>query len=205
MTHGGTQSSRQLVGARLKQLRLRRGIASANQLATRCAELGAPELTRDVIANLESSRREVSVDRLLILALACDVSPLDLLAPEASDTTPIAITQTIVVEPSVFSGWLIGQLPLPQSDPVAFAANAVHRVTTSPVQAGAEELVRSTITQQALYERTGTDAARLVEIRQAATRAFAQLRAAIEAGADQNELLKTLASAEASIERTTGH
>lgn len=55
-------------------------------LADRCAEVGAPEVNRSVLANIESGRRDsVSVDELMILALALDVSPVDLLAADQDD------------------------------------------------------------------------------------------------------------------------
>lgn len=63
---------------------------SGQQLADRCAETGAPELTAAVVANIETGRRdrktgqrrrEVTVEELLALARALGVSPGWLLQP----------------------------------------------------------------------------------------------------------------------------
>jgi len=193
-------TARLIVGSRLKQLRLRRGMETAAQLADKCAELGAPDLTRDVIANLESSRRDVSVERLLVLALACDVAPLDLLMPP-DFTGTVAVTGEAIVTSEVFAQWLSGNAPLPQSDPVAFAANTVQRLAPSSVQNFAADLVRSVVTQQALSERAGTNAVRLAETRQKVGVVFASLRSAIESGADRSALLAVLDAAEADLDR----
>jgi transcriptional regulator with XRE-family HTH domain len=76
------------VAARARQLRQRRGWSAA-RLAERCAEVGAPQLTASVIANIESGRRDkqgrrrrhVTVEELVALATALQTSPLVLLGP----------------------------------------------------------------------------------------------------------------------------
>jgi transcriptional regulator with XRE-family HTH domain len=105
-----------LVAARIHALRLRRGW-SARDLAERCAELGANQLTAAVIANIETGRRDangrrrrdVSVDELLALAQALEVPPFDLIRIQAADR-PINVQITPLVSASrdELTSWLRG-------------------------------------------------------------------------------------------------
>jgi transcriptional regulator with XRE-family HTH domain len=85
-----------IVAGRVRELRQRWGWSAA-RLAERCAEVGAPQLTASVIANIESGRRdkqgrrrrEVTVDEARYLGLALSV-PIDVLmqkegAPSADE------------------------------------------------------------------------------------------------------------------------
>lgn len=64
---------------------------SARQLAERCADLGGAVLNRPTIANIEAGRRGyVSVEELLTLAKALDVTPLDLLIPSGETPEEVA-------------------------------------------------------------------------------------------------------------------
>jgi transcriptional regulator with XRE-family HTH domain len=78
-----------IIVQRVKVLRRERGW-SARELARRCAEAGAPELTLSVLNNIETGRpdpktgkrrRRVDVEELLALARTFDVLPSDLLEP----------------------------------------------------------------------------------------------------------------------------
>jgi transcriptional regulator with XRE-family HTH domain len=81
LTHG---IGRRVAAARQEQ-RL-----SAQAVADRCADLGMPSLTRQVIAFIENGRREsVSVAELLVLAAALDIPPAELLWPLQNDTHKI--------------------------------------------------------------------------------------------------------------------
>jgi transcriptional regulator with XRE-family HTH domain len=81
-----------VVGARVRALRKARDWTT-DQLAQRCAELGAPELTDQVLFNIEAGRpdkekrrrRYVTVEELLVLAQALTVSPADLLGGTDAD------------------------------------------------------------------------------------------------------------------------
>lgn len=64
----------------MKRLREIRGL-SAQDLADRCSELGAPQLSRGVISNIESRKENVSIEEVLVLASALDVSPVQLFTP----------------------------------------------------------------------------------------------------------------------------
>jgi 8-oxo-dGTP diphosphatase len=80
---------------------------SAQQLADRCAELGAP-MHRSVIANLENGRRpSVSVAELLVLARALDVPPLRFLVPLENDTVELLPGE--YRDPWTATNWLIDQ------------------------------------------------------------------------------------------------
>jgi transcriptional regulator with XRE-family HTH domain len=76
------------VGLRVKEIRQSRGW-TAKDLAEKCAEAGAPEITAAVIANIETGRRdtdgrrrrEVTIDETLALAYALGVPPVFLFIP----------------------------------------------------------------------------------------------------------------------------
>jgi transcriptional regulator with XRE-family HTH domain len=78
---GAAETMSDVVAARLQQLRKRRGW-TARQLAEACAATGSPQLTENVIANIEAGRRDehgrrrrdVTVDELVAFARALDVS-----------------------------------------------------------------------------------------------------------------------------------
>ncbi len=104
---------------RIRQLKDERSLTAAT-LAARCAELGAPAITTHVIASIQTHRRGISVDELLIFALALDVPPAQLLTPiaaqdDASDTgTALAVTSTTRIDdPEQARRWIIGEQPLP--------------------------------------------------------------------------------------------
>lgn len=75
-----------VVAVKVRALRDREDMTRAD-LAERCARLGWPQLTAPAIGNLETGRRggdgqrrrEVTVDELVVLALAFGISPLELL------------------------------------------------------------------------------------------------------------------------------
>jgi hypothetical protein len=95
-----------VVAARVREVRVRRDMSTAD-LAARCAELGAPRLTVQALYKLEGQRdpasrhpRSVTVDELLVLALALNVYPVHLLVPPDDDKAPYPVTAA-VTEPNV--------------------------------------------------------------------------------------------------------
>jgi transcriptional regulator with XRE-family HTH domain len=98
------------VAAQIKHLRARRSM-TVKDLAARCRELGADQLTANVITNIEVRRRDVAVDELLVLALALDVPPAHLLTPSTSSAR-IALTTTEIYEAEAVEQWIIGVTPL---------------------------------------------------------------------------------------------
>ena len=76
-------SASDLAGRRIRQIRERRGW-TREDLADRCAGIGAEYITATVITNLETRRRasrQITVDEMLVLAYVLEVPPLFLLAP----------------------------------------------------------------------------------------------------------------------------
>lgn len=106
-----------LVGAEIRRRRLDLDL-TAEQLAAKCAEIGAPELSTAVIANIETGRRnketgerrrDITVEELLILANVLDTSPLTLLMPEPG--TDLAVTPELVIHAHQVVLWLSGERP----------------------------------------------------------------------------------------------
>lgn len=114
-----------LAGRRIKETRLRRGWTAA-QLAARCADLGAPELTASVIANVETGRRDqsgrrrrfVTVDELLTLAYALDVAPVLLFVPVGEDTR-LQLAPNVAVDSFQALSWVSGEIPPPGEESAA--------------------------------------------------------------------------------------
>jgi transcriptional regulator with XRE-family HTH domain len=109
MTQNQDRPSR-VVGRQVKRLRERQGI-SAQRLADRCAELGAPAINRSVVANIESRRETVSVDELMVLAAALNTPPTLLVAP-LGDEHKVAVTPKTVIHPHLLLDWMTGDAPL---------------------------------------------------------------------------------------------
>jgi transcriptional regulator with XRE-family HTH domain len=103
------------VGERIKELRNARGW-TAKQLADRCAEVGAPELTAPVIANIETGRRvkdgrrrrDVTIDEVLTFALAFEVPPDFLFLPLNGDEM-LQVTGTTQMDVLSAASWMNGE------------------------------------------------------------------------------------------------
>ena len=119
-----------VVARRVQEVRQSRGW-SAQRLAERCAEIGAPHLTAAVVANIETGRRDgegrrrrdITVDELLAFAAALGVAPLHLAIPPTG-AEPYAVTPGIVVEPNSARAWVRGEEPLPGTDARTFRTQA---------------------------------------------------------------------------------
>ncbi|MCP2336142.1 helix-turn-helix domain-containing protein [Actinomadura rupiterrae] len=107
-----------LIGDRIKELRKLRDL-TRDELAARCAELGAG-LSAAMLVNIESGRpdeegkrrRDVSVDELLILAVALDVPPALLLLPPdqaGEERTWLEITPKMKTSAWGLATWLSGE------------------------------------------------------------------------------------------------
>jgi hypothetical protein len=96
-------------------VRRRRGWTAA-QLAARCAEAGAPEITSQVVANIETGRkgaddrrrRDVTVDELLILAWALGIPP-DFLWLPLDGRDELEVTPAARLGALEAAGWAAGQ------------------------------------------------------------------------------------------------
>jgi transcriptional regulator with XRE-family HTH domain len=117
MTTHPTVSDR--IGEAIRDARTRHGWTQ-HDLAGRCAALGAPHLTRSVLFDIETGRRnpatgkrrrEVSADDVVALALALDVAPVHLMFP-IDDDAPVALTGTLSERAELVRQWARGHHPL---------------------------------------------------------------------------------------------
>jgi hypothetical protein len=103
---------------------------SPADLAARCAALGAPDLTENVIENIESRSvratkrpRPVTVDELLTLGAALNVAPVHLLVPPDDDSdAPYGVTAAVTERVWDVRAWIRGDLPLDDADPRQYFA-----------------------------------------------------------------------------------
>ena len=106
-------------------------------VAARCAALGAPEVTDQVVRNIETGRRTVSVDHLCVLALALDVAPVHLLTPRDADgPVEVRVSTDVSADPAAWSAWVHGKAPLPDDmNPQAFWGYALEHAEPDDGQA----------------------------------------------------------------------
>jgi transcriptional regulator with XRE-family HTH domain len=117
----GYPSGAAVVRQRVKQLREGRKMSAA-KLAELCAKYGMPNLNRDVIANLESGRRpNVTIDEVLVLALALDVAPVNLFIPVDDSWITIGNQMT---PPGLAREWSRGTHPLGGQDALTYRTEA---------------------------------------------------------------------------------
>jgi transcriptional regulator with XRE-family HTH domain len=109
------------IAARIRETRRRRRWQVID-LAVRCANAGYPELTENVIENIEGGRRrggkrtrDITVDELLALAYALDVTPLYLICG-LDDTAEIPVTSQLSATALEARNWIQGFGALPGMD-----------------------------------------------------------------------------------------
>lgn len=103
-----------VIAERLAELRRERGW-SIRRLAEVCADQGMPKLNQSVLANIEYKRRGyVTVDELLVLALAFGVAPIHLVVP-FDDGVPVELPGR-TVDAGSLRDWMVGRLNLDGSD-----------------------------------------------------------------------------------------
>jgi transcriptional regulator with XRE-family HTH domain len=105
-----TLSASEIAGRRIRDTRERRGL-TARELAARCAAAGAPHVTATVITNLETSRRptrKVGLDELLVLAVALEVPPLELMIPMDAAEELEVVPGTSLAGPEAVH-WIAGE------------------------------------------------------------------------------------------------
>jgi transcriptional regulator with XRE-family HTH domain len=105
-----------IMARRIRELRERRDW-TAEQLASRCAEAGMPSLTRSVIANAESGRRQsgFTIEEMLTLAYVLDLAPVYLFLP--IDAALVSFTPRWVSSAGYVREWVRGNFPMPGQDP----------------------------------------------------------------------------------------
>jgi transcriptional regulator with XRE-family HTH domain len=129
-------SATQTVASQVRKFRDRRGW-SADDLAAECAQLGAADLNRNVIANLESGRRGyVTADEVLVLAYALDVAPVHLLVPidrrDELDADRYRVVPDVFLPPATTRAWIRGAFCPPGRDPRRYFGNVPAEEYRSP-------------------------------------------------------------------------
>jgi transcriptional regulator with XRE-family HTH domain len=107
------------VAARIREVRRAHGLSIA-QLAAKCSQLGAPQLTPAVLDNIETGRRNkdggrrrhVTVDELLAVALALNAPPLYLIIPPDYPDEPYPVTSTEALPRHQVAAWFTGTGPI---------------------------------------------------------------------------------------------
>jgi transcriptional regulator with XRE-family HTH domain len=166
------RSVTELTVHRMKTIRKRRGL-SAPQLAARCAQLGAPEISGNVVANIESRRRQVNLDQLAVLALALDVSPTHLLGSETNAT--VQVTSAVRVDAETWQAWLHARAPLPQANEATFWAYCLEHPQDADASHALIEMARqqsTRTTHRIVAEMQEQSEARATQIRTLAQRAL---------------------------------
>jgi hypothetical protein len=79
-----------------------------------------------VLTNIEVRRRDVSVDELLVLALALDVAPAHMLTP-SEPSTLIAVTPTEIHDAGTVEQWVAGATPLLPSGATSYLQYTAER------------------------------------------------------------------------------
>ena len=127
-----------VVAARVREVRKKRGMTVAD-LAARCADMGAPELTAQALYKLESRRpgklrpRPVTVDELLTLAVALNVAPVHLLVPIDDPRALYPVVGGVLVDRFGARAWIRGIGPIdPDADPREFDAEVPRGEFYSP-------------------------------------------------------------------------
>ena len=132
------QSVSDVVAARVREVRGKRHLTVA-ELAARCAELGAPELTAQALYKLEQRRpgklrpRPVTVDELLTLAMALNVAPVHLLVPVDDPDAAYPVIGGVTARRFGVRAWIrgIGVID-PDADPREFGAEVPRGEFYSP-------------------------------------------------------------------------
>jgi transcriptional regulator with XRE-family HTH domain len=113
-----------IVSDRVRQVRRKRGMTMAD-LAERCTNLGMPHLSVSAISNIETGRRDkktgrrrrdVTVDELLVLAAALNVSPVNLLVPPDAGLTVYPFSPIRMDAAREVRDWMRGFTVLPGGD-----------------------------------------------------------------------------------------
>jgi transcriptional regulator with XRE-family HTH domain len=192
----------ELTAIRVKDLRRRRGLTAA-QLATRCAELGAAGMTTNVIANIETRRREISVNELMVFALALDVAPIHLLSPIAATDPatdrPLALTSTVQIEdPGQAMRWIHGEEALPVSQDRLYYSSSLENLRTPETDQTLSQYAKSVVMDGAkrLASQYEAQATQFQDsVRGQITEMLTGLEDAVGHGTSQSEVIDVLSDA----------
>ncbi|MFD9687313.1 helix-turn-helix domain-containing protein [Kitasatospora sp. NPDC059088] len=191
-----TLSVSDAVALRVKEARNRRGW-TMKQLAAACHDAGATKLTPPVLANIETGRRdangvrrrELSIDEVVALAVALDISPIHLLGlpDEAAPGTQLQLTPELAIsDGELLMEWFGGQKALPQSDSRQFYSTAIQRMPAGDSQRTVADLTSSVLQDRAAAMTAAFNA------EMAST--LEKINAAVQSGASPEELAALLKS-----------
>ncbi|WP_329400799.1 helix-turn-helix transcriptional regulator [Streptomyces melanogenes] len=125
-----------VIAEQVRRHRTRLGL-NREQLAERCAELGAPELTYSALVDIENGRktkegkrrRHVTVDELLVLGLALAVPPLLLACPLDTAQPVPSVPAAEPQAPYTLWKWATGQ----EAPAIAGPIDGRHHVDPRPI------------------------------------------------------------------------
>jgi transcriptional regulator with XRE-family HTH domain len=186
---------------RVKQARKRRGWTLAT-FAERCAATGAPQFTRPILANIETGRRSrgVTVDEVVALAFALDLSPLHLmgLPDDAAPGTAVAINELHQVDDAdAIRRWLRGEQALPGIDERFYFAASLEQTPAPDAKQTMADYAKAVL-QDRTAEILGQFHAEAEWLTQQAGKRLQDLigeaEKAMASGADQQEILRLLRS-----------
>lgn len=127
----GSERPSEVLARQVRYWRDERRKLSAQGLANRLAEIGAPTLNRRSISKIENGERGVTLDEWLQLAHALAVPPL-LLFLDLRQGADVRIADQVIVHPWLAWTWVVGEAPPVMTDRtvtrVEEFANAKHAV-----------------------------------------------------------------------------
>jgi sugar phosphate isomerase/epimerase len=124
------------------------------QLAEKCADAGAPQLTLAALTNIETGRpdasgkrrRDVTVEELFALAHALGAHPVDLMVPgDAADDAPYDVASKVTTTSAVARGWISGCEFLVAPKTASDLAQAIRWMPDKRAQDVADRLLRPDI------------------------------------------------------------
>lgn len=98
----------------MRELRDQRGL-TLKELAARCEAIGAAHLTARVLQKTETFRRHVSVNDVVAVAYALNVSPLAIFMP--TDDVQVKIAWDVDASAREALSWWLGHQPRPEVEP----------------------------------------------------------------------------------------
>jgi len=105
---------RERLGREVRRLRVAKGWTSQARLATEVQNLGV-DLDQSAVSRIETGKRATTVEELLALAAALEVSPVSLLFPGPANERAV-IAPSVVIPSGEARAWVRGEAALPGYD-----------------------------------------------------------------------------------------
>jgi hypothetical protein len=159
-------------------------------------------VTRVFVANIESRRRGLALDDLIVFALALDVAPVALLQLREERDEVAAPTSTVrVADAAQWRSWLVGDAALDASDAQLYYGAALERMQAPDGQA-LSAYARAVVQKQhrdlvTFYEERALDL--LDRTRSQALNLIDDVCAEVDSGAPSERILRRLADIRAGI------